>query len=79
MAKVAAGDSGTVTHATLKRDVTGAASSGTVASSDGRTTERTLKVSLQRLSDRAWNVVRSHTKRRREKKKKKEEERNVNG
>lgn len=54
MAKVTAGDSGAVTHATLKRDVTRAASTGTVASSD----ERTLKVSLQRLSDRACNIVR---------------------
>lgn len=35
MAKVAAGDSGAVTRATLKRDVTRAASTGTAASSDG--------------------------------------------
>lgn len=35
MAKVAVGDSGAVTRATLKRDVTRVASTGTAASSDG--------------------------------------------
>lgn len=35
MAKVAVGDSGAVTRATLKRDVTRAASTGTAASLDG--------------------------------------------